>query len=96
MLGKTNGENENRNIPSLSTPPLSAPLQDELDALQREKLDLHSQLFEAGQIQRKLSGARELHHGCLQFASEVFAARFLSGDFTDPVPGHEASGAGSD
>ncbi|QNI34264.1 serine/threonine-protein phosphatase [Alloacidobacterium dinghuense] len=82
MLGKTNGENENRNIPSLSTPPLSAPLQDELDTLQREKLDLHSQLFEAGQIQRKLSGARELHHGCLQFASEVFAARFLSGDFT--------------
>ena len=63
-------------------PPSSAPLQDELDSLRREKLDLHSQLFEAGQIQRKLSGSRELRHGCLQFASEVFAARFLSGDFT--------------
>jgi sigma-B regulation protein RsbU (phosphoserine phosphatase) len=61
---------------------VSATLQEELDTLQREKLDLYSQLFEAGQIQRKLSGARELRHGCLQFASEVFAARLLSGDFT--------------
>jgi serine phosphatase RsbU (regulator of sigma subunit) len=57
-------------------------LQEELNALRREKLDLHAQLFEAAQIQRKLSGARELRHGCLHFASEVFAARFLSGDFT--------------
>jgi sigma-B regulation protein RsbU (phosphoserine phosphatase) len=57
-------------------------LQNEVDTLLREKLDLHAQLFEAAQIQRKLSGARELRHGCLQFSSEVFAARFLSGDFT--------------
>src|SRR5271154_6403071 len=57
-------------------------LQDEIDSLHREKLDLHTQLFEAAQIQRKLSGPRLLRHGDLQFASEVFAARFLSGDFT--------------
>jgi sigma-B regulation protein RsbU (phosphoserine phosphatase) len=57
-------------------------LQNELNSLQQEKLDLYAQLFEAGQIQRKLSGSRELRLGCLQFASEVFAARFLSGDFT--------------
>jgi serine phosphatase RsbU (regulator of sigma subunit) len=63
-------------------PPSSAPLQDEMESLLREKLDLHSELFEAAQIQRKLSGPRELRHGSLQFASEVFAARFLSGDFT--------------
>jgi serine phosphatase RsbU (regulator of sigma subunit) len=56
-------------------------LQDEVDSLHREKLDLHTQLFEAAQIQRKLSGPRLLRHGDLQFASEVFAARFLSGDF---------------
>ena len=60
----------------------SFSLQAEVDELRRERLDLHSQLFEAVQIQRKLSGSRELHHGCLQFSSEVFAARFLSGDFT--------------
>ena len=62
--------------------PSSVPLQDEVDSLQREKLDLHSELFEAAQIQRKLSGPREFGCGRLQFASEVFAARFLSGDFT--------------
>jgi sigma-B regulation protein RsbU (phosphoserine phosphatase) len=62
--------------------PSSVPLRDEVDALLREKLNFHSELFEAAQIQRKLSGPREFRHGSLQFASEVFAARFLSGDFT--------------
>jgi sigma-B regulation protein RsbU (phosphoserine phosphatase) len=58
------------------------PPQDEVESLRRERLDLHAQLFEAAQIQRKLSGPRESRHGCIQFESEVFAARFLSGDFT--------------
>jgi len=70
---------------SYGAPPVpltsTASLQDEVDSLHREKLDLHTQLFEAAQIQRKLSGPRLLRHGELQFASEVFAARFLSGDF---------------
>ena len=66
---------------ALSSSP-SLQLQDEVDTLRREKLDLHSQLFEAAEIQRKLSGSRKLRHGSLQFASEVFAAHFLSGDFT--------------
>ncbi len=60
----------------------SAPRQAEMDALLRERLDLHAQLFEAAQIQRKLSGQRVLHCGSMQFANEVFAARYLSGDFT--------------
>jgi sigma-B regulation protein RsbU (phosphoserine phosphatase) len=63
-------------------PPSSVLLQEDVDSLLREKLDLHSELFEAAQIQRKLSGPREFRCGSLQFASEVFAARFLSGDFT--------------
>jgi serine phosphatase RsbU (regulator of sigma subunit) len=66
----------------VTSPSSNVSLQEELNALRREKLDLHAQLFEAVQIQRKLSGARELRHGCLHFASEVFAARYLSGDFT--------------
>jgi serine phosphatase RsbU (regulator of sigma subunit) len=69
-------------VTSMQAPLSSVPLQDERDSLLREKLDLHSQLFEAAQIQRKLSGPRELRRGCLQFASEIFAARFLPGDFT--------------
>jgi sigma-B regulation protein RsbU (phosphoserine phosphatase) len=83
MNGKLHSSNRRtRNISSPTPPPATAHLQNELNSLQKEKLDLYSQLFEAGQIQRKLSGSRELRHGCLQFASEVFAARFLSGDFT--------------
>ncbi len=75
-------QRRNRNTSSMTPPQSNVLLQKEVDALLQEKLDLYAQLFEAGQIQRKLSGARELRHGCLQFASEVFAARFLSGDFT--------------
>ncbi|MBB5318410.1 PP2C family protein-serine/threonine phosphatase [Tunturibacter empetritectus] len=85
---RTNGGHQSYSMPQssmvASMPPLpsSVPLADERDSLLQEKLDLHLQLFEAAQIQRKLSGPRELRRGCLQFASEVFAARFLAGDFT--------------
>ena len=85
---RTNGGRQNHgmfqppNSSSISQPSPHVSLQHELDSLRRERLDLHAQLFEAAQIQRKLSGPHELRHGGLQFASEVFAARFLSGDFT--------------
>jgi serine phosphatase RsbU (regulator of sigma subunit) len=83
----TNGELRNYTMSQSSMvasmpPPSSVLLEDEVDSLLREKLDLHSELFEAAQIQRKLRGPREFRCGSLQFASEVFAARFLSGDFT--------------
>jgi serine phosphatase RsbU (regulator of sigma subunit) len=58
------------------------PPQEEVYSLLRERMDLHTQLSDAVQIQRKLSGPRVLRCGEWQFASEVFAARFLSGDFT--------------
>ena len=69
---------------AVATTPLavSVPRQDEIDSMLRERLDLHAQLFEAAQIQRKLSGPRTLRNGSMNFASEVFAARYLSGDFT--------------
>jgi sigma-B regulation protein RsbU (phosphoserine phosphatase) len=62
--------------------PSTAPPKDEMDSLLRERVDLHAQISDAVQIQRKLSGPRILHCGDLQFAREVFAARYLSGDFT--------------
>jgi serine phosphatase RsbU (regulator of sigma subunit) len=85
---RTNGElrdygvRQSSSMSSMAPPLSSESLQDEVDSLGRERLDLHAQFFEAAQIQRKLSGPHELRHGDLQFASEVFAARFLSGDFT--------------
>jgi serine phosphatase RsbU (regulator of sigma subunit) len=63
-------------------PSSTVPLQDDVYSLLRERIDLRAQLFDAVHIQRKLSGPRLLRCGDLQFASEVFAARFLSGDFT--------------
>jgi serine phosphatase RsbU (regulator of sigma subunit) len=62
--------------------PSAAPAKDEMDSLLRERVDLHAQIADAVQIQRKLSGPRVLHCGDLQFAREVFAARYLSGDFS--------------
>jgi sigma-B regulation protein RsbU (phosphoserine phosphatase) len=62
--------------------PSASPSKDEMDSLLRERVDLHAQIADAVQIQRKLSGPRVLHRGDLQFAREVFAARYLSGDFS--------------
>lgn len=67
--------------PVLGTVAADVVAQERIDALLHERLDLHGQLFEAAQIQRKLSGPRTLRHGTMQFASEVFAAHYLSGDF---------------
>ena len=65
----------------VTTVAVSVTLMEEMDSLIRERLDLHAQLFEAAQIQRKLSGPRSVQCGRMEFASEVFAARYLSGDF---------------
>jgi serine phosphatase RsbU (regulator of sigma subunit) len=62
--------------------PSTSPSKDEMDSLLRERVDLHAQISDAVQIQRKLSGPRVLRCGDLQFAREVFAARYLSGDFS--------------
>jgi serine phosphatase RsbU (regulator of sigma subunit) len=62
--------------------PSTSPSNNEMDSLLRERVDLHAQIADAVQIQRKLSGPRVLHCGDLQFAREVFAARYLSGDFS--------------
>src|ERR1700684_2031035 len=66
----------------LVMPSSTVPPQNDVYSLLRERIDLHAQLFDAVQIQRKLSGPRVLRCGDLQFASAVFAARFLAGDFT--------------
>lgn len=67
---------------STEIPSSEVPLQEDVYSLLRERADLHAQVFDAAQIQRKLSGPRMLRNASVQFASEVFAARFLSGDFT--------------
>jgi serine phosphatase RsbU (regulator of sigma subunit) len=84
----TSGTNHNGNavqsfvISPMMAPSSSMPPQEDVYSLLRERVDLHTQLFDAAQVQRKLSGPRMLRHHDLEFASEVFAARFVSGDFT--------------
>jgi sigma-B regulation protein RsbU (phosphoserine phosphatase) len=52
-----------------------------LAALERESHEVQRELFEAAQVQRRLSGPRRLRRGHFAIASEVFPVRHLAGDF---------------
>jgi serine phosphatase RsbU (regulator of sigma subunit) len=52
-----------------------------LTALQKDYADLHTALFEAAQVHRRLCAPRLVRYGDFEIASEVFAVRYLPGDF---------------
>jgi sigma-B regulation protein RsbU (phosphoserine phosphatase) len=52
-----------------------------LAALQKDYVDLHSALFEAAQVHRRLCAPRLVRYGDFEIASEIFAVRHLPGDF---------------
>jgi serine phosphatase RsbU (regulator of sigma subunit) len=52
-----------------------------LAALQKDYADLHTALFEAAQVHRHLCAPRFVQCGDFEIASEVFAVRYLPGDF---------------
>ncbi len=52
-----------------------------LEALQKDYAELHTALFEAAQVHRRLCAPRLVRHGEFEIASEIFAVRFLPGDF---------------
>ena len=81
ITSHSNWNQQSSITPLLATINADVAAQERIDSLVQERLDFHAQLFEAAQIQRKLSGPRALRHGSMQFASDVFAARYLSGDF---------------
>jgi sigma-B regulation protein RsbU (phosphoserine phosphatase) len=56
-------------------------LERKLAALQRDYADLHTALFEAAQVHRHLCAPRRIGYGDFEIASEVFAVRYLPGDF---------------
>jgi sigma-B regulation protein RsbU (phosphoserine phosphatase) len=56
-------------------------LEDQLASLKCEHDDLSRSMYEAAQVQRRLCGPRHLRAGSYEFASEIFPARHLSGDF---------------
>ena len=56
-------------------------LEDRIAALQQDYAELHTAIFEAAQIHRRLCAPRLVRHGEFEIASEIFAVRHLPGDF---------------
>ena len=56
-------------------------LENRLAALQQDYAELHTAIFEAAQIHRRLCAPRLVRHGEFEIASEIFAVRHLPGDF---------------
>ena len=56
-------------------------LEVKLAALQQDYAELHTAIFEAAQVHRRLCAPRLVRHGSFEIASEIFAVRHLPGDF---------------
>src|SRR5437667_3173416 len=56
-------------------------LEMKIAALQKDYADLHTEIFEAAQVHRRLCAPRLVHYGDFEIASEIFAVRHLPGDF---------------
>lgn len=52
-----------------------------LAALQKDYAELHTEIFEAAQVHRRLCAPRLVRQGDFEIASEIFAVRHLPGDF---------------
>src|SRR5437867_9536619 len=50
-------------------------------ALQKDYAELHTAIFEAAQVHRRLCAPRQLRFEEIEIASEIFAVRHLPGDF---------------
>lgn|SRR5574341_1160268 len=61
--------------------PRRQELELKLSALQRDYAELHTSIFEAAQVHRRLCAPRHLRFGEFDIASEIFAVRQLPGDF---------------
>ena len=61
------------------------PRRDELEVkladLQQDYAQLHTEIFEAAQVHRRLCAPRHVRFGDFEIASEIFAVRHLPGDF---------------
>jgi serine phosphatase RsbU (regulator of sigma subunit) len=67
--------------PKRSTKVRRQELEIKLAALQQDYAELHTAIFEAAQVHRRLCAPRLVRHGDFEIASEIFAVRHLPGDF---------------
>jgi sigma-B regulation protein RsbU (phosphoserine phosphatase) len=56
-------------------------LKHKLATLEKDYADLRTALFEASQVHRRLCAPRLVRRGEIEIASEIFAVRYLPGDF---------------
>jgi serine phosphatase RsbU (regulator of sigma subunit) len=56
-------------------------LEVKLADLQQDYAELHTEIFEAAQVHRRLCAPRHIRFGDFEIASEIFAVRHLPGDF---------------
>ena len=72
-----------RSYPSRRAPRKVArqELEAKLAELQKDYAELHTSIFEAAQVHRRLCAPRHLRFGAFDFANEIFAVRQLPGDF---------------
>src|SRR5687768_14485400 len=56
-------------------------LEVKLADLQQDYAELHTEIFEAAQVHRRLCAPRHVTFGNFEIASEIFAVRHLPGDF---------------
>ena len=61
-----------------------------LAALQKDYAELHTEIFEAAQVHRRLCAPRLVRAGDFEIASEIFAVRHLPGDFFIVEETHDA------
>ncbi len=67
--------------PQHSAKAMRQELELKLAALQKDYADLHTAIFEAAQVHRRLCAPRLIRQGDFEIASEIFAVRHLPGDF---------------
>jgi serine phosphatase RsbU (regulator of sigma subunit) len=70
--------------PLRSKRPVRLPRQElevKLADLQQDYAELHTEIFEAAQVHRRLCAPRHVRFGDFEIASEIFAVRHLPGDF---------------
>lgn len=63
------------------TPRSRQNLQAKLEALQKDYAELHTAIFEAAQVHRRLCAPRMMRYADFEIANEIFAVRHLPGDF---------------
>lgn len=69
--------------------PPAPELESKLAELQKDYLELHTAIFEAAQVHRRLCAPRLLRYGEFEIASEIFAVRHLPGDFFTVRPAED-------